>query len=196
MGFQSIAYGFLAWPQFTLLTTPRHGISSRFQLNTPSIAGLFYVAPACGFLAGSIAGGRLFDRTVKHRLPKKRKRKRRGVRFSEDRLRSGIVSFLILTLAVYLIFGWGMEYNPCSRPWLAVPIITAFVVAAGILDAMTGLNKFCAEVLPGKRGDAIASKYMTQYTLLAVASGVAVMLIDTIGLGPACTIGKLPLKCA
>ena len=89
-----------------------------------------------------------------------------------------------------------MEYNPCSRPWLAVPIITAFVVAAGILDAMTGLNKFCAEVLPGKRRDAIASKYIIQYTFLAVASGVAVMLIDTIGLGPACTISKLLLKCA
>ena len=106
------------------------------------------------------------------------------------------MSFFILTIVVYLMFGWGMEYNPCSRPWLAAPIITAFVVAAGILDAMTGLNTFCAKVLPGKRGDAIASKYMTQCTLLAVASGVAVMSIDTIGLGPACTISKLPLKCA
>jgi hypothetical protein len=66
--------------------------------------------------------------------------------------------FSILIPAAYLIFDWDMECNPCSRPRLAVSIITAFVVAAGIFDAMTGLNTYCAEVLPDRRRDAIASK--------------------------------------
>jgi hypothetical protein len=35
---------------------------------------------------------------------------------------------------------------------------------------------------------------MIQYTFSAVASGVAVMLIDAIGLGPACTISRFPDK--
>lgn len=134
---------------------------------------------------GSIAGGRLSDRTVKHWI-----QRRSGVRLPEDRLQSGIVSFFILIPTAYLIFGWGMECNPCSRPRLAVPIITAFIVAAGIFDAMAGLNTYCAEVMPSRRRDAIASKYMIQYSFSAVASGAAVMLIDVIGLGPACTISK------
>lgn len=117
------------------------------------------------------------DRTVKRWI-----KRRSGVRLPEDRLRSGIVSFFILIQAAYLIFGWGMERNLCSRPRLAIPIIAAFVVAANIFDAMTGLNTYCAEVLPNRRRDAIASKYTIQYTFSAVASGVAVILMDAIGL--------------
>lgn len=129
------------------------------------------------------------DRTVKSWI-----QRRSGVRLPEDRLRSGVVSFFILIPTAYLVFGWGMACNPCSHVLLAVPIISAFIIAAGIFDAMTGLNTYCAEVIPSRRRDVIASKYMIQYTFSAIASGVAVRLIDAIGLGPACTISRFSQK--
>lgn len=164
--FQNIAFRFLSWSQFALLAAPRHIITTRFQLNTPILAGLFYLSPACGFLAGTILGGRASDMTGKRWI-----RKRNGLRLPEDRLRGGVVSFFILMPAGYLAFGWGIECDECSRVRLAVPIITAFVVAAGVFDAMTSLNTYCSEVLPHARRDVIAGKFLVQYTS-AIASAV------------------------
>jgi MFS family permease len=179
----------LSWAQFSLLAAPRHIFATQFQLNTPILAGLFYLAPACGFLVGTIIGGVLSDTTVKHWI-----KKRNGLRVPEDRLRSGVVSFFVLIPGAYLGFGWGIECDKCSRERLALPIVTAFIIAAGIFDAMTGLNTYCSELLPQRRRDVIASKYLVQYTFSAVASAVAVSLIDTVGLGPAFTISKLTTR--
>lgn len=129
------------------------------------------------------------NRTVKFWI-----QRRSGVRLPEDRLRSGVISFFTLISTAYLVFGWGMACNPCSQARLAVPIISAFIVATGIFDAMTGLNTYCAEVIPRRRRDVIASKYMIQYTFSSVANGVAVRLINGIGLGPACTISEFSRK--
>ncbi|KAL2113289.1 hypothetical protein VUR80DRAFT_4614 [Thermomyces stellatus] len=179
----NVACGFLSWPQFFLLAAPRHIIGTRFQLNTSILAGLFYLSLACGFLVGTIVGGWSSDKTVKRWISR-----RGGVRVPEDRLRSGMISFFILIPAAYLGFGWGMECDPCSRARLAVPIVTAFIASAGIFDAMTGLNTYCSEVVPPRRRDIIASKYLVQYTFSATASAVAVLLMDAMGLGPACTL--------
>lgn len=184
---QNVACGFLSWPQFFLLAAPRHIIGTRFQLNTSILAGLFYLSLACGFLVGTIVGGWSSDKTVKRWISR-----RGGVRVPEDRLRSGMISFFILIPAAYLGFGWGMECDPCSRARLAVPIVTAFIASAGIFDAMTGLNTYCSEVVPPRRRDIIASKYLVQYTFSATASAVAVLLMDAMGLGPACTLSKSP----
>jgi MFS family permease len=187
--FQNVACGFLSWSQFALLAAPRHIITTRFKLNTPILAGLFYLSPACGFLLGTILGGRLSDMMVKHWI-----RKRNGLRLPEDRLRGGVVSFFILMPAGYLAFGWGIECDECSRTRLAVPIITAFVVAAGIFDAMTSLNTYCSEVLPHARRDVIAGKYLVQYTFSSIESAVSVLLIDAIGLGPASTLSNVAMR--
>ncbi|KAE8383720.1 putative MFS transporter [Aspergillus bertholletiae] len=179
----SVACGFLSWAQFSLLAVPRHVIEKRFQLHTPILSGLFYLAPTSGFVVGTILGGRLSDRTVKWWV-----KRRNGLRLPEDRLRSGVVSFFIVIPAAYLGFGWGIQCDECSRARLAAPIVTAFFVGVGVFDAMTGLNTYCSEALPKARRDVIASKYFIQYTFSAVASAVATSLIDAVGLGPACTI--------
>ncbi|KAK1145790.1 hypothetical protein N8T08_004031 [Aspergillus melleus] len=179
----NIACGFLSFAQFSLLAVPRHVIERRFNLHTPILSGLFYLAPASGFVIGTIVGGRLSDMTVKRWI-----KKRNGQRLPEDRLRSGTVSFFLVIPAAYLGFGWGMKCDDCSRARLAVPIVTALFVGVGVFDAMTGLNTYCSEALPKARRDVISSKYLVQYTFSAVASGTATSLIDAVRLGPACTI--------
>jgi hypothetical protein len=47
------------------------------------------------------------------------------------------------------------------------------------------------EVIPKKRREIIAGKYIVQYTFAAVASATAVPLIDAVGTGPAGTIGAI-----
>lgn len=62
---QDLACGLLSWSQYTLLSAPRHIITTRFHLSSPIISGLFYLSPAAGFLVGTLVGGRASDRTVR-----------------------------------------------------------------------------------------------------------------------------------
>ncbi|EON61091.1 hypothetical protein W97_00302 [Coniosporium apollinis CBS 100218] len=176
--------GLLSWSQYSLLSAPRHLISTRFHLTSPLLSGLFYIAPAGGFLLGTIIGGRYSDLTVRKWITK-----RGGVRLPQDRLNSGMIAFFLLIPAASLVYGWGLECTSCSVGGLALPIVTGFFIAAGLLAAFASLNTYSAEVLPRKRTEVITGKYCIQYTFGACASAASVPLIDAIGIGPASMIG-------
>ncbi|KAK4622138.1 MFS-type transporter ppsE [Fulvia fulva] len=178
-----IACGLLAWSQYALLSSPRHILVSQFNLNTPLISGLFYLSPTAGFLFGTIIGGRFSDHTVRQWI-----KRRDGIRLPQDRLRSGFASFFFVIPAASLIFGWCIEEQVGG---LAIPIVTAFFSAAGLLAALAGLNTYCAEVMPKRRSDAIASKYVVQYTFSALATATCVPMIDAIGVGWQSTISTI-----
>ncbi|KAI5918471.1 synaptic vesicle transporter [Camillea tinctor] len=176
-----LSCGFLSWSQYSLLAAPRHILNPRFGLTTPLVSGLFYIAPGIGFLLGTIIGGRISDMTVKRWI-----KIRDGFRLPQDRLWSGAISFFFITPVSSLIYGWGLQYEVGG---LALPIVTAFFAAAGLLIAFASLNTYCAEVLPKQRSEVIASKYLIQYIFAGAGSASMVPLIDTIGIGPATTIG-------
>ncbi|KAF7186995.1 Itaconate transport protein [Pseudocercospora fuligena] len=175
-----LACGLLSWSQYALLSSPRHILVSQYGLTSPLISGLFYLSPAGGFLAGTLIGGRFSDRTVRRWM-----QNRNGLRLPQDRLRSGFISWFLVIPAASLIYGWGIEEHVGGLP---LPIVFAFFTAAGILAAFAGLNTYCAEVMPLNRAEAIASKYLVQYSFSALASGIAVPLIDAVGVGVQCTI--------
>ncbi|QIX00409.1 hypothetical protein AMS68_005926 [Peltaster fructicola] len=175
-----LACGLLAWSQYSLLSSPHQILVSQYNLTSPLISGLFYLSPAFGFLVGTLIGGRLSDHTVRSWI-----KQRAGLRLPQDRLRSGFVSWFLIIPAASLIFGWGVDKQVGG---LALPIVTAFFSAAGILSAFAGLNTYCAEVMPLNRQEAIASKYLVQYTVSAIASGTTIPMIDTIGVGLQSTI--------
>ncbi|KAJ9669406.1 hypothetical protein H2201_000273 [Coniosporium apollinis] len=183
--FTDLTCGLLSWSQYSLLSAPRHLISTRFHLTSPLLSGLFYIAPAGGFLLGTIVGGRYSDLTVRKWITK-----RGGVRLPQDRLNSGMIAFFLLIPAASLAYGWGPECTSCSVGGLALPIVTGFFVAAGLLAAFASLNTYSAEVLPRKRTEVITGKYCIQYTFGACASAASVPLIDSIGIGPASMIGE------
>ncbi|KAF2637308.1 putative MFS transporter [Massarina eburnea CBS 473.64] len=185
--FTHLSCGFLSWSQYALLSAPRHILSTRFGLSSPLSSGLFYIAPVTGFLLGTVVGGRYSDMTVCKWIA------RRGTRLPQDRLNSGMWAFFFFIPAASLIYGWGLECERCStaRAGLALPIVTSFFMAAGLLAAFASLNTYCAEAFPKKRREVIAGKYLVQYVFSAASSAGCVPLIEAIGVGPTATIGVM-----
>jgi MFS family permease len=130
----------LSWTQYSILASPHHILVQHFGLTSPLSSGLFYIAPATGFLVGTIVGGRYSDMTVRRFI------KLRGERLPQDRLNSGMWSFFLVIPAASLISGWGLQYcDSCTaaKEGLALPIVTAFFAAAGLLAAFASLNTYC-----------------------------------------------------
>ncbi|KAL3435840.1 major facilitator superfamily domain-containing protein [Aspergillus tetrazonus] len=172
--------GFLAITQYGTLTSVRHVINPRFGFTTPLVSGLFYLAPGTGFIVGSLVGGRLSDHTVKRYI-----RKRNGLRLPKDRLNSGIGYFFAVLPISMVLYGWSLQKQFGG---LALPIILAFLIGAGLMGAWNGLNTYSAEVIPSQRAEAVCSKYILQYIFGATATAAVVPLIDAIGIGWSFTI--------
>jgi MFS family permease len=187
ISFTHLSCGLLAWSQYSLLSAPRHILTTRFNLNSPLASGLYYLAPASGFLVGTVIGGRYSDMTVRKWISK------RGERLPQDRLRAGMVAFFFVIPVSSLIYGWGLQCGSCStsKTGLALPIVTSFFTAAGLLAAFASLNTYCAEAIPKKRREVIGGKYVVQYTFSACASAGSVPLMEAVGIGPASTIGAV-----
>ncbi|KAL2209764.1 putative MFS transporter [Sarocladium strictum] len=169
--------GFLAVTQFGLLASIRYIITPRFNLSTPLVAGLFYIAPGAGFIAGSIFGGQLSDRTVKRYIVK-----RDGLRIPEDRLNSGLIGLFAIMPIGMLIFGWTLQQKVAS---LALLLVSAFWIGAGLMGTFNGLNTYAAEVLPAQRSEVIGAKYLMQYAFGATSSAAVIPLIQAVGVGRA-----------
>ncbi|KAF2631026.1 putative MFS transporter [Macroventuria anomochaeta] len=187
ISFTHLSCGFLSWTQYSLLATPRHVLSTRFGLTSTMTIGLFYIAPATGFLLGTVIGGWFSDKTVRKWIAM------RGERLPQDRLNAGMFAFWVVIPFFMLLQGWGLQCSNCSTAvgGLALPIVTSFSTAAGLLAAFASLNTYCAEAIPKKRCEIIAGKYMVQYTFSAISSASAVPLIEAVGTGPAGTIGAI-----
>lgn len=137
---QHLSCGFLSWTQYSLLAAPRYVLSTRFGLTSSLTTGLFYIAPAIGFLFGTVIGGWFSDKTVQRWIVI------RGERLPQDRLNAGMFSFFVVIPLFMLLQGWGLQCNDCSTAvgGLALPIITSFCTAAGLLAAFASLNTYCA----------------------------------------------------
>ncbi|KAL3704253.1 hypothetical protein TMatcc_009944 [Talaromyces marneffei ATCC 18224] len=172
---KDVTCGCLAATQYGILASVRHVINPRFNLTTPLISGLFYIAPGMGFFVGSIVGGRLADRTVKRYIAK-----RNGIRLPGDRLNSGLIGLFVILPISLLLFGWGLQE---SIGGLALPIVAAVWAGVGLMGTFNALNTYTAEVNPAKTAEVICSKYMVQYLFGASSLAGIVPLIDAIGVG-------------
>lgn len=193
--------GLLAVTQYSLLTSVRHTINPRFNLTTPLISGIFYIAPGVGFVVGSLVGGKLSDRTVKRWIAK-----RDGLRLPKDRLNSGMVYFFLILPISTLLYGWGLDRNFGG---LALAVVMAFWIGVGLMGAWNGLNTYTAgktkasipsmsvadmmlviEVFPDQRAEVVCTKYILQYVFGAAATGIIVPLLNAIDIGWTFTICK------
>lgn len=70
----------------------------------------------------------------------------RGERLPQDRLNAGMFSFFVVIPFFMLLQAWGLECDDCSTAagGLALPIVTSFCTAAGLLAAFASLNTYCA----------------------------------------------------
>ncbi|EED14213.1 MFS transporter, putative [Talaromyces stipitatus ATCC 10500] len=170
-----VTCGCLAVTQYGILTSVRHVINPRFNLTTPLISGIFYIAPGAGFFVGSIVGGRLSDRTVRRYIAK-----RNGIRLPGDRLNSGLIGLFVILPISLLLLGWGLQEGIGG---LALPIVAAFWAGVGLMGTFNALNTYTAEVNPAKKAEVICTKYIVQYLFGAGSSAAIVPLIDAIGVG-------------
>ncbi|KAF3019259.1 hypothetical protein E8E14_005224 [Neopestalotiopsis sp. 37M] len=167
--------GLLAVTQYGILTSVRHVINPRFNLSTPLVSGLVYIAPGVGFFVGSVVGGRFSDRTVKRYMAK-----REGVRLPKDRLNSGLSGLFIVLPISMLLYGWSLDRKFGG---LALPIVAGFWVGVGLMGTFNALNTYTAEVSPAEKADVICTKYIVQYLFGAACTAAVVPLIDAIGVG-------------
>ncbi|GKT57895.1 major facilitator superfamily transporter [Colletotrichum tofieldiae] len=198
----NFACGLLGFNQYGLLSSIRRVINPRFDLSSPLISGLFYLAPGAGFLMGSTIGGRVSDHTVKRYI-----RKRNGLRLPQDRLKSSLPAIFLVLPAGTLIFGWSLQKEVGG---MALPIISSFFQGLGLMWSFSGLNTYSAgrssllvihtplavlitmstatEALPERRTAVISGKYVVQYSFGAGSIGGLVPMIDAIGVGWSFTI--------
>jgi hypothetical protein len=131
---------------YSILASPRAVISPLFNLKTPLVAGLFYIAPGVGLISGTTLGGKWADMTVQRYIIK-----RGGRRIPQDRLHSGLCCFFLLTPCSLVVYGWSLQHKFGG---LAVPATVVFLGAAGLMVASSSLNTYCTGEL-----DNINSRY-------------------------------------
>ncbi|KAI9373571.1 major facilitator superfamily domain-containing protein [Aspergillus egyptiacus] len=172
--------GLLSTTLYALLSSARQIFNPRFHLSSALVSGLFYLSPGAGFLVGSILGGRLSDATVRKYI-----QRRNGLRLPQDRLNSGLVMLFGVLPAATLVYAWTLQ---TERGGMAVPIVSGFFAGVGLMGGFNGLNTYTAEVLPSRRSEVIAGKYIIQYIFSAGASALVVPVINAIGVGWTFTI--------
>lgn len=139
-------------------------------------AGLFYIAPGCGYLLGTFFGGRWADRIVKKHIQIK------GRRVPEDRLRSCWAFMGIIIPACILIYGWSVEKAVGGVP---LPVAMMFLQGVAQLFCFPSLNTYCLDVMQAKglSAEVVAGNYMFRYLFAALGSAVCLPAVEAIGVG-------------
>ncbi|KAJ9190820.1 hypothetical protein DTO164E3_4195 [Paecilomyces variotii] len=177
LSFAGLAAGALVWNQYSLLTPIRYVLNPRFHLTSPIESGLFYMAPGCGYLLGTLMGGRWADYIVRKWI-----RKRGNVRIPEDRLKSCLEFICIVIPGSILIYGWTVEKEVGGVP---VPVVAMFVQGVAQLFCFPSLNTYCLDVMQskGRSAEVVAGNYMLRYVFAAIGTGVVLPAIEAIGVG-------------
>lgn len=188
--FGGIAAGALVWNQYSLLTPIRYVLNPRFNLTSPILSGLFYIAPGCGYLAGTFVGGRWADHTVKKWI-----RKRGGVRVPEDRLKSCLAFLGGVIPGCILVYGWTVEKAVGGIP---VPVLAMFFQGVAQLFCFPSLNTYSLDVMQssGRSAEVVAGNYLFRYIVAAMGSGLVLPAIEGIGVGWFSTISAVFLVIA
>lgn len=170
----ALASSSLVWNMYSLLTPIRYTLNPRFNLVSPIQSGLFYLAPGCGYLAGTFVGGRYADYTTITWEAK------RGSRVPEDRLRSALPFIGLVIPACMLIYGWSIEKRVGGIP---LPVIMMFLQGIAQLFCFPSLNTYCLDVMQGQSAEVIAGNYMIRYLFAALASATVLPAVERIGVG-------------
>ncbi|CBX90495.1 hypothetical protein LEMA_P066210.1 [Plenodomus lingam JN3] len=178
----SLASSSLVWNMYALLTPIRYVLNPRFDLETPLQSGLFYIAPGCGYLIGTLVGGRYADHIVKKYI------RIRGKRVPEDRLRSCVVFLGGIIPACMIVYGWSVEKKVGG---IALPVIMMFLQGVAQLFCFPSLNTYCLDVMQGRSAEVISGNYFMRYMFGAAGSAACLPCIRAIGVGWFSTISAM-----
>lgn len=165
---------------YSLLTPIRYVLNPRFHLTSPLQSGLFYIAPGCGYLAGTFVGGRWADRVVRTYMAK-----RGGERVPEDRLNSCLPFLGGVIPACMLVYGWSIE---AAAGGVALPVVVMFLQGVAQLFCFPSLNTYCLDVMQAQSAEVVAGNYVIRYVFAALGSALCLPAIEKIGVGGFSTI--------
>jgi len=171
------------WNMYSLLTPIRYVVNPRFHLATPMQGGLFYLAPGCGYLVGTLMGGKYADYVVRKWIAK-----RDGVRIPEDRMRSALPFMGIVIPICVVAYGWSVERDLGGIP---VVVILLFTQGVAQLFCFPSLNAYCLDVMQGRGAEVIAGNYFMRYLFACAASACVLPAIQGIGLGWFSTVSAM-----
>lgn len=160
---------------YSLLTPIRIVLDPRFGLTSPIEAGLFFIAPGCGYLVGTFFGGKWADRVVRKWI-----RKRGGKRVPEDRLRSCLTAMGVVIPGCMLAYGWSVEKRAGGIP---LPVIAMFIQGVAQLFCFPSLNTYCIDVMQSQSGEVVAGNYVIRYLFAAAGTAAVEPAIAAIGVG-------------
>ena len=173
----------LVWNMYSLLTPIRYVLNPRFDLETPMLGGLFYLAPGVGYLIGTFLGGRWADMTVKRWI-----KKRNGTRVPEDRLRSAVPFIGVVIPGCILIYGWSVDQEVGGIP---LPVIVLFIQGVAQLFCFPSINTYCLDVMPGRGAEVAAANFCLRYLAGCLGTAVVLPAIEGAGVGWFSTISAV-----
>ncbi|GKZ34471.1 hypothetical protein AbraIFM66950_004746 [Aspergillus brasiliensis] len=181
----SLTAGALVWNQYALLTPIRYVLNPRFHLESPIEAGLFYLAPGGGYIAGTFFGGRWADLVAR-----KYTRIRNGRRIPEDRLRSCVSFILIAIPACILVYGWSVDKEVGGIP---LPVIAMFLQGVATMFCFPSLNTYGLDVMQesGRSEEVVAANFVCRYMFAALGTGVVLPAQEAMGVGWFSTVSAL-----
>lgn len=160
---------------YSLLTPIRYVLNPRFELAAPLQGGLFYLAPGCGYLLGSVLGGRYADHIVKRWITK-----RNGVRLPEDRLRAAVPFMGVVMPACVLAYGWSVQKNLGG---ILLVVVMLFLQGIAQLFSFSSLNTYCLDVMQHRSAEVVAGNYFVRYLFACVGTAIVLPTIEVIGVG-------------
>lgn len=175
---------------YSLITPITYVLNPRFQITSPILHGLFFLAPGAGYIAGALLGGRWADFTVKVYM-----RRRQGLRLPEDRLKSCLPFFGIVAPVSIIVYGWSVQKEIGG---IALPVIMMFLQAAAQLFGFLAINPYRLDIIQshGRSADVIAGNYFIRYMFRAAGIAAALPIINSIGVGWLSTISAVFLVVA
>ncbi|CAG8973701.1 hypothetical protein HYALB_00006972 [Hymenoscyphus albidus] len=169
-----LATSSLMWNMYSLSTPIRDVLNPRFNLTTPILSGLFYLAPGCGHIFGTFFGGRWADHITKRWIQK------RGYRIPEDRLRSHLPFMGVIIPICMLLYGFSIQYRFGG---IALPVIAMFVQGVAQIFCFPSLNTYCLDVIQERAAEVIAGNYLIRFLFAAIGSAVVLPAVEEIGVG-------------
>lgn len=172
-----IGSGALMWNMYSLITPITYVLNPRFGITSPTLSGLFFLAPGAGYMVGALLGGRWADYTVKVYI-----RRRQGLRLPEDRLKSCLPFVGIVAPVTTIVYGWSVQKEFGG---IALPVLMMFLQAIAQLFGFLAINPYCLDVMQshGRSADVIAGNYFMRYMFGAAGIAAALPVINTIGVG-------------
>jgi len=174
-----LATEFFAYPvqlsQNILLIPLAFTLGKQYNIHNPALIGACFLPNSIGNLIGAPLGGRLSDQIVA-----KRKERRGGVWYPEDRLRVSLWPAGLFVPLSFLLYAFVLEYVP-GYVGLTICLFCLFVNGVGGNIVIGPASAYLIDIMDERGAEALAASQALQAFLQSISISVILPLIHTLG---------------